>query len=102
MLNKQTLSYKISEDQIPISKNLYSYLEKNSFKKLNFISKGDDYQILFTAGTAKSRIIKNISKKLGIKITKIGKIRSNTERSTLIGKKGQHLLIKSPGYKHHF
>ena len=34
---------------------------------------GDDYQILFTASPSKSRIISNISKQLGIKISKIGK-----------------------------
>ena len=45
-------------DQIPISKNLQNYLIKNNFKKLDFISNGDDYQILFTASSNKSRIIK--------------------------------------------
>ena len=39
MINKQKLSYKIWEEQIPISKNLYSYLKKNELKKSNFISK---------------------------------------------------------------
>ena len=42
MINKQKLSYKIWEEQIPISKNLLNYLKKSDLKKLNFISKGDD------------------------------------------------------------
>ena len=75
MLNKQKLSYKILEEKIPVSKNLNTYLKRNNLKKLDFISKGDDYQILFTAGVDRSRIIKSTSKKLGIKISKIGKIR---------------------------
>ena len=37
MINKQKLSYKVWEEQIPISKNLKSYLRKNSLKKSNFI-----------------------------------------------------------------
>ena len=74
----------------------------NNYKKTNFISNGDDYQILFTASADKSRIIKDTSKKLGVKISRIGKIRSNNQKSILIGEKGQHLLIKSSGYKHQF
>ena len=102
MINKQNLSYKIFEEKIPISKNLFNYLKKNDLKKSNFISNGDDYQILFTAGVDKSRIIKNTSKKLGIKISKIGKIGSYNKKSVIINQKGQHLLIKNHGYKHQF
>ena len=36
------------------------------------------------------------------KISKIGKISRNKEKSFFITKKGEHLLIKSPGYKHQF
>ena len=102
MINKQKLSYKIWEEQIPISRNLNNYLKRSDLKKTNFISNGDDYQILFTASTDKSRIIKNISKKLGIKISKIGKITLNNKKSSFISKKGKYLLLKNSGYKHQF
>ncbi|MDC0125350.1 thiamine-phosphate kinase [Candidatus Pelagibacter sp.] len=102
MLNKQKLSYKILEEKIPISKNLDIYLKKNNFKKSNFISNGDDYQILFTAGVDKSRIIERTSKKLGIKISKIGKIGLNNKKSVLTNEKGEYLLVKNSGYKHQF
>ena len=102
MLNKQKLSYKILEEKIPVSRNLNTYLKTNNLKKLNFISNGDDYQILFTAGVDKSRIIKSTSKKLGIKISKIGKIRRINEKPVIIDKKGKLLLIKSSGYIHQF
>jgi thiamine-monophosphate kinase len=102
MINNQKLSYEIWQEKVPISKYLQSYLRKNNYKKSNFISNGDDYQILFTASTDKARIIKNISKKLSVKISRIGKIRPNNQKSLFIGEKGQHLLIKNPGYKHHF
>ena len=102
MLNKQKLSYKIFEENIPVSRNLNTYLKTNNLKKLNFISNGDDYQILFTAGVDKSRIIKSTSKKLGIKISKIGKIRRINEKPVIIDKKGKLLLIKSSGYIHQF
>ena len=102
MMNKQKLSYKILEEKIPISNNLLNYLKKNNFKKTDFVSNGDDYQILFTASADKSRIISSTSKNLGIKISKIGKIGSNNKKSLIINQKGQHLLIKKQGYKHQF
>ena len=102
MINRQKLSYQLWEEKIPLSKHLLNYLKKNNLKKSNFISNGDDYQILFTAGSDKSRIIQSTSKKLGIKITKIGKIILNNKKSSIITKKGKYLLIKNSGYKHQF
>ena len=102
MINRQKLSYQLWEEKIQLSKHLLNYLKKNNLKKSNFISNGDDYQILFTAGSDKSRIIQNTSKKLGIKITKIGKIILNNKKSSIITKKGKYLLIKNSGYKHQF
>ena len=102
MINKQKLSYLLWEEKIPLSKHLLNYLKKNNLKKSNFISNGDDYQILFTASSDKSRIIQSTSKKLGIKITKIGKIILNNNKSSIINKKGQYLLVKNSGYKHQF
>ena len=102
MINKQKLSYKLFEDKIPISKKLNNFLKKNKLKKKNFISNGDDYQILFTANADKSRIISNTSKKLGIKISKIGKITSKKHKSNIIDQKGSKLLVKKKGYRHEF
>ena len=66
---------------IPISKNLNKLLIKKKLDKISFISQGDDYQILFTANSSKSRIINKIAKSLGIKISKIGKICSISQKS---------------------
>ena len=102
MINNQKLSYTLFEDKIPISQKLNNFLRKNKLKKNLFISNGDDYQILFTAGVDKSRIISNTSKKLGIKISKIGKINSNKHKSIVIDQKGRKLLVKKKGYRHEF
>ena len=102
MINKQNLSYKLSINKIPISKNLIKLIKSKKLKKLNMITNGDDYQVLFTANPSKSRIILNFSKNLGIKITKIGKINSGTEKSSVITQKGKQLLIKNKGYTHQF
>ena len=102
MINIQHLSYQINEHKIPTSKLLTKIIKDYKFKKSNFISNGDDYQILFTASPSKARIIENKSKLLQVKITKIGKIISGSKKSSIIDQKGKQILIKSKGYTHQF
>jgi thiamine-monophosphate kinase len=102
MINKQNLSYTLNGENIPISKNLAKLIKIKKLNKYNFISKGDDYQILFTANSNKTRIILDTSKNLGIKITKIGKIISGRKKSNIIGQKGKQIMVKSKGYTHQF
>ena len=102
LINKQKLSYKISLESIPISKNLEKLIALKKFKKTSFISMGDDYQILFTANPTKSRIIDKISKSFGIKISKIGKICSHLHKSQVIDQKGREISVKNKGYIHNF
>ena len=79
---------------------IYGYIKK--LNKKNFISKGDDYQILFTANSSKSRIISKLSKTLNIKISKIGKICSISQKSQIIDEKGKKIAVKTKGYSHRF
>jgi thiamine-monophosphate kinase len=102
MLNNQNLSYQINEHKIPISKFLTMIVKDQKFKKSQLISNGDDYQILFTASPSKARIIENKSKLLQVKITKIGKIISGFNKSSIINQKGKQILIKNKGYAHQF
>ena len=59
-------------------------------------------EILFTANSSKSRIINKIAKSLKIKISKIGKICSYTQKSQIIDKKGMKIALKNKGYYHKF
>ena len=102
LINKQNLSYKLNLNSIPISKNLNRLLLQKKLDKTSFISQGDDYQILFTANSSKSRIINKTAKSLGIKISKIGKICSSTQKSQIIDQKGYKIAIKDKGYYHQF
>ncbi len=102
LLNRQKLSYKLYLNSIPISQNLKKLLDLKKLSKLSFISQGDDYQILFTANSSKSRIIAKISKSLGIKISKIGKICSYSQNPEIIDQKGKKIAIKNKGYYHNF
>ncbi len=102
LINKQKLSYKLYLDKIPVSNYLNKILSKNKFKKIDFVSKGDDYQILFTAPTSKSRIVTRTFKSLGIKISKIGKICSYSNKSQIIDEKGKKIQLNNKGYLHSF
>ena len=102
MINNQKLSYTLKEKNIPISNYLLKLIKDKKLNKTDFISNGDDYQVLFTASTSKNRIIYNTSKNLGIKITKIGKIYSQRKQSGIFGQNDKQILLKNKGYKHQF
>ena len=102
LINKQNLSYNLYLDKVPISDNLKKLLIQKKLNKLSFISQGDDYQILFTANSVKSRIINKTAKSLGIKISKRGKICSNLQKSQVIDQKGNKIDVKKKGYFHKF
>ena len=102
LINRQKLSYKINLGDVPISKKLKAMILQKKLKKIDFISRGDDYQILFTASQEKARIIERTFKSLGIKISKIGKICSSNQKSQIIDEKGNKINIKNKGYLHKF
>jgi len=102
LINRQNLSFHLFENKIPISKNLNNLIKNKKLKKINLITNGDDYQVLFTADINKARIIQNASKTTGIKITKIGKIVSGKDRSLIFDQKGKQIQAKSKGYIHQF
>jgi len=92
IMSSSKLNYKLFRKKIPISKKLEQYLNLRKLNKDNFISKGDDYQILFTANKNKKKLIKRIAKKTNTLVTKIGVVVKNKL------KKGH----KSQGYIHKF
>ena len=102
LTNKQKYSYKILLNKIPISKNLSSVLNLKKLLKKNFISRGDDYQILFTASSNKRNLIKKISNFEELKITRIGKIVNYRQKSSIIDRNGSKIKLNFKGYFHNF
>ena len=102
MINLQKFSYKLDLEKIPISNKLQKVLKLRKLPKINYISNGDDYQVLFTASKSKRRIIKNISLSYRIKLTKIGSIQSDRKKSYVINDKNRKISVKNKGYFHHF
>ena len=102
LINKQKLNYQINLKKLPISRSLQLLIKRFKLPKIHYVSNGDDYQILFTANKSKSRIIKMMSKKLNVKITKIGEILSSSQKSLVIDEKGYIIRPKTNGYIHQF
>ena len=82
--------------------NLKLVIKSRNLLKKNLISKGDDYQILFTANSRYRSFIKKISSLKKIKITRIGKILNSRLKSSIIDKNGRQIKINNKGYIHSF
>jgi len=102
MINNQKLSYKLFLGEIPISNNLKKILKLKRLSKVNYISNGDDYQVLFTASKNKMRIIKKIASNCGVKLTRIGTIQSHVKKSSIVDDKNVQITLKNIGYFHQF
>jgi len=102
LTNKQNNSYQLFFDKIPVSKELNLVLKLKNLLKKNLISNGDDYQILFTASIKNRNIIKKISHRKKIKITRIGIMLNSMHKSSIIDRNGQLIKIVNKGYFHTF
>jgi len=102
ILSNSNLSSEIFVNDIPVSVYLNSYLRKAKKNKLNFISNGDDYQILFTANKNKRNLIKKVSKTTSTKITRIGIIKNKSISKSIKLINGKFGLPKKLGYIHNF
>jgi thiamine-monophosphate kinase len=85
-----------------VSKNLNLVLKSKNLLKKNLISKGDDYQILFTANSKHRNLITKISSLKRLKITLIGRILNNRHKSSIIDNNGRQIKINDKGYTHTF
>jgi len=63
---------KINLDLLPFSSQVKYLLKKKKISMLNMFSKGDDYQILFTSKIKNRRKLESLSKRLGVKLSRIG------------------------------
>ncbi len=102
LINNQKIGYIINSNKIPISKNLKNYLKINNKNILKFISKGDDYQILFTSPKSRRNYIKNLSKRINVKITQIGSTTNIKNQRRIINGKKELESINYTGYSHQF
>ena len=102
LTNKQKNSYQLFFDKIPVSKNLNLILKLKNLLKKKLISKGDDYQILFTANLKHRNLITKISSFKRLKITRIGRILNSRHKSLIIDKNDHQIKMNDKGYIHTF
>ncbi|HJO77297.1 MAG TPA: thiamine-phosphate kinase [Pelagibacteraceae bacterium] len=102
LLSKSNLSSKLFINKIPISRQLNSYLARSNENILNYISNGDDYQILFTACKKKRSLIKKISKSTCTKVSKVGIVKHKFASKTTKSVKEAMKLPKKLGNIHNF
>ena len=89
-------------DNIPISKNLSLYLKKNKKNSINFISRGDDYQIMFTSSKKNRTYIRKLSKRIKQKISLIGTITNQSKQNEIINSRNDIKTLNYEGYLHNF
>ena len=102
ILSRANLSSKIFMNKIPISSYLNSYLIRTKKNKLNFISNGDDYQILFTASKKMRYLIKKISKSTSTKISIVGIVKNKSISKNTKSTEEKFKFPKKLGYIHNF
>ena len=102
LINNQRISYKLFLKDIPISNYLKKIIDHKKLSKINYVSNGDDYQVLFTASKNKRRIIRKIATNFKIKLTKIGVTQSISKKSSIVDEKNMQITVKNKGYFHKF
>jgi len=102
ILSRSKLSSKIFKNKIPISSYLNSYLVRIKKNKLNFISNGDDYQILFTASKKMRQLIKKISKSSSTKVSIVGIVKNKSTSKNSESTEKEFKIPKKLGYIHNF
>ena len=102
LINKCELFYKVDLNKVPISSNLRNYLTKSKKKKINFISKGDDYQIIFTSPKSKRNYIQKFFKKMNQKVSLIGNITKDARNNEIIEGNKRLKHAYNEAYSHNF
>lgn len=97
------VSAEIYFDKIPLSMSAEKYLRKNSkIKKIDLLSGGDDYELIFTVPQTKLKKVEKLEKDLQLKLTHIGNITAKAQKSklTLLDENLKQIKIDKFGYEH--
>lgn len=88
-------------DAIPASTAVRRNLGRSAARAA-LLAGGDDYELVFTAGGARREAIARVSRRLRLRLTRIGKItrRHGLPLVTVLDAAGRPVVVKSGGYKH--
>ena len=93
LLYSKNIGASIVSKFIPFTKKVKNLIKMQIIDFDYLLSAGDDYELIFTANSNKSLIIKRLSKKYNIKVTKVGKIIS--KKGIYMDKKKIKIINKS-------
>ncbi|NBX52277.1 MAG: thiamine-phosphate kinase [Proteobacteria bacterium] len=94
--NASKLNAQIFLSQIPISSSALKYLQTNSdLSKLDLLSGGDDYELIFSVDPKNIHKIQKLSKKLNLRLTCIGKFTNEKFDKKIYPKKFNVFLFNS-------
>ena len=102
LIHKKKYGALINLNNLPLSNEARSLVKNKKIKIKNIFSKGDDYQILFTSNQKNRIKIDRMSKRLKIKLTKIGIITRDKAIIFKVNKKKFTLNNEKMGYIHQF
>ncbi|MDC0473045.1 thiamine-phosphate kinase [Pelagibacteraceae bacterium] len=92
----------VNFQDIPFSKQVRISASKNKIKLNEIFSQGDDFQTLFTAKPKYRNLIKSISKKTKVKISRVGVITSKKYVKIVDAGKNLSIPASKSGYIHKF
>ncbi|GMR04160.1 MAG: thiamine-phosphate kinase [Thermodesulfobacteriota bacterium] len=91
----------VDSKAIPMSADLKRYGRPWKGKALKLaLSGGEDYELLFTARPEKKGAIEKTAKRLGLPITRIGKVIARSKGVTVMDEKGRPVKTTRPGFVH--
>jgi len=88
--------------RIPASATLKQYLHRPA-ARLAVLAGGDDYELVFTAGRARRKAIAGVSRRLRLRLTRIGRMtrrRGGAPQVTVLDATGMPITVAHGGYEH--
>ena len=102
LCNQSNYGGYIDLKSLPLSRHCQKILLKKKIPLKSLFSNGDDYQILFTSNKKNRTKIAKLSKKLSLKITRIGIITKNSDIVFNYNGRNFKLNATKMGYTHSF
>lgn len=94
----------IEASRVPLSPAARGVLAKDSARLTTILTGGDDYEILFTAPSAKLDELTDLAQTLSVPITPIGRMEARSDgndgRITVLGQGGETLAFDRGGWTH--
>ena len=89
----------LNVNEIPLSKEVKTFLEKKKFSIEQVVTGGDDYELIFTASPAKQKEILKTARFAKTRVTRIGTIQTGKGVAIFDGN-GHKIPLKKGGFSH--